>query len=1007
MTHLFRRLLLAALLVLAARPALAQPGTDPALCGSCTTPALTRDFLRLQWYTNVTRTISSYSTSRSRMYTNVFVQNDSVECVYTGFKMRRILSGTTLEPINCEHTIPQSYFAEAEPMRSDIHHLFPTHGSVNSARSNYPVGNVVDNEAETWYTALNNVYTTRSTPPTANPQRFSKLNGQGANAPLFEPRDDHKGDIARAIFYYYTVYPNTAGGTGAGGIRRVANPATLYQWHLQDPVDQKELDKNNRIAAFQGTRNFFIDFPNSVLQAWGDEIGSVTASITPTLPKTSFFVGESFTLIYSAAGAYTSGNVFTAQLSDAAGSFASPTVLGTVSRTSSGSISCTIPASVTTAGAGYLIRVVSSAPVVTGSNSAAVTIALTPPATGLTLAPLGFTTLEQGQAFTVSYTTAGIFNTGNSFTVYIKSAAFNANDGDGIPVGNVVSTSSGSIACAIPSGLAVNGSYRVRIVASNTGVGNVSFQSAESPTFSVTAPVPATITVANIADAPLVPGQAFEVNYTKTGTFAAANVFSAILSDAAGSFASPRIIGGVLSTTDGQINAVIPADVPAGTGYKVGVTATAPAALSNETAAFTINAPTAPVITTGLVSPLLIVAGSTASVSFATGGTFSGGNVFTAQLSDASGSFSNPVNIGSGASPITATIPVATPGGSNYRIRVVGSAPATTGTDNGANLTVLSNSTANLPIVINKYQNNGAADNIELLVVQNNFDARGYIIKDFSNNMINDNGGKYQFSTAPLWSSLPAGTLIVLRVGSAATTTDVTVNPGASDWNLDISLNNTTYFTNLASSMAMDVAANEIVMIKAPGTGAAGTTGAVHTFANGTGGGSMPSPSNFEQLTQPLLYTSTFTGSANGFFVIATNPTSTLNDFAGTSAVVTAGPATFGLPNNTTNSIYINLLRGVTTSAEPELSLAQRLSIYPSPAADVLRVAGASTRAGAPAVGTLRLYDLSGRQVGQWPVSRADGVLDEQLNVAALSSGLYLLRLELPQATATWKVVKQ
>lgn len=988
-------------------PALrAQPGIDPATCGTCTTPAATRTFLRQEWYTNVTRTISSYSTSRSRMYTNIFVQNDSVECAYTGFKMRRILSGTTLDPINCEHTIPQSYFGEAEPMKSDIHHLYPTHGSVNSARSNFPIGAVPDVEAETFYIALNNVYTTRSTIPSANIGRHSKLNSSGSNAPLFEPRDDHKGDIARSIFYYYTVYPNTAGGTGAGGIRRVANPAVLYQWHLQDPVDQKEIDKNNRIASFQGTRNFFIDYPGSVLQAWSDEIGTVTASISTTLPKNSFFVNENFTLTYSAIGSYTSGNVFTAQLSDASGSFASPTTIGSATRTTSGSIACTIPGSVTVAGSGYLVRVVSSTPAVTGSNSPAVTIALTAPATDVALAPLGFTTIEQGGVFSVSYTTAGLINPGNAFTVYIKNAAFNTNDGDGIPVGNVAATGSGSIACVIPSNLAVGASYRVRIVASNTGVGNVSFRSLESGTFSVTAPVAPSVTVANISEAPLTPGQSFEVNYTKTGTFASNNVFSAVLSDATGSFAAARVIGSVLSTSEGQINAVVPADVPAGTGYRVRVTATAPASVSNETAAFTINAPAAPVITTGTISPLVIAAGSTVSVSYATGGSFGGGNVFTAQLSDASGSFSSPVNIGTGVSPITATIPAATPGGTNYRIRVVGSDPATIGTDNGFSLTILANSTASLPIVVNKYQNNGMADNIELLVVQNNFDARGYIIKDFSANMVNDNGGKLQFSTNALWASLPAGTLIVLRVGSTAAA-DVTVNPAASDWNLDVGLANTTYFTNLAASMAMDIAANEIVMIKAPGTGAAGTAGAVHTFANGTGGGSMPSPSNFEQLTQPLLYASTFTGATNGFYVIATNPTSSLNDFAGTAAVVIAGPVTFGSGNSATNQAYINSLRGVVTSLEPQLSLAQRVSVFPMPAVDVLQVQGVLSAQTARAQGTLRLYDLSGRELAQWAVDRPDGVLDERLNVSVLASGLYLLRLELPQGSATWRVVKQ
>src|SRR5947209_17865181 len=67
-------------------------------------------------------------------------------------------------------------------------------------------------------------------------------------------------------------------------------------------------------------------------------------------------------------------------------------------------------------------------------------------------------------------------------------------------------------------------------------------------------------------------------------------------------------------------------------------------------------------------------------------------------------------------------------------------------------------------VVVNKYQNSGTtADIVELLVIQDSLDMRGMILKDFSSNMANDGGGKYQFTTDPLWASVPAGTLIVLR----------------------------------------------------------------------------------------------------------------------------------------------------------------------------------------------------------------------------------------------------
>src|SRR5918912_3971286 len=70
-------------------------------------------------------------------------------------------------------------------------------------------------------------------------------------------------------------------------------------------------------------------------------------------------------------------------------------------------------------------------------------------------------------------------------------------------------------------------------------------------------------------------------------------------------------------------------------------------------------------------------------------------------------------------------------------------------------------------VVVNKYQN-ATPDVVELLVIQNNLDMRGMIIKDFSSNMANDGGGKFQFSTDPLWSSVRSGTLIVLRNNNSA-----------------------------------------------------------------------------------------------------------------------------------------------------------------------------------------------------------------------------------------------
>ncbi|MFD2718907.1 T9SS type A sorting domain-containing protein [Hymenobacter monticola] len=95
-------------------------------------------------------------------------------------------------------------------------------------------------------------------------------------------------------------------------------------------------------------------------------------------------------------------------------------------------------------------------------------------------------------------------------------------------------------------------------------------------------------------------------------------------------------------------------------------------------------------ITTGSLGAVAC-AGSALAVPFTQSGTFGAGNTFTAQLSDAAGSFAAPVAIGSAtgtASTINATIPAGTPAGTGYRIRVVSSAPAVVGADNGNNISV-------------------------------------------------------------------------------------------------------------------------------------------------------------------------------------------------------------------------------------------------------------------------------------------------------------------------------
>lgn len=105
----------------------------------------------------------------------------------------------------------------------------------------------------------------------------------------------------------------------------------------------------------------------------------VSNSVTiGTLGSSPLYPGSTITVPFTAAGVYNSGNVFTAQLSDASGSFAAPVSIGTLTATASGSISVTLPLSVTP-GTGYRIRVNASNPGVTGSDNGANLTILPPP----------------------------------------------------------------------------------------------------------------------------------------------------------------------------------------------------------------------------------------------------------------------------------------------------------------------------------------------------------------------------------------------------------------------------------------------------------------------------------------------------------------------------------------------------------------------------------------------------------------------------------------------------
>jgi len=98
-----------------------------------------RTWLKQNWYDGEHNELG-YSEARRKMYGFIDNHNDTITCVYSGFTRLNDYGNqiTFPSPINTEHTVPQSLFSQAEPMRSDIHAIFPTYINWNSERGNSP-----------------------------------------------------------------------------------------------------------------------------------------------------------------------------------------------------------------------------------------------------------------------------------------------------------------------------------------------------------------------------------------------------------------------------------------------------------------------------------------------------------------------------------------------------------------------------------------------------------------------------------------------------------------------------------------------------------------------------------------------------------------------------------------------------------------------------------------------------------------------------------------------------
>jgi len=159
-----------------------------------------------------------------------------------------------------------------------MHHLIPVIRQVNEARSNYPFAEIDDTDTDRWFYKTDIV----DDIPLDDDSLYSEvLNGGFGNIGRFEPRESVKGDIARAVFYFYTMYREEADAEDPEYFHLMKDQ--LYEWHLNDPADSFEVMRNELKAVYQqGKVNPFIVDCSLVGRAYFDDSPSDCSSSIST-----------------------------------------------------------------------------------------------------------------------------------------------------------------------------------------------------------------------------------------------------------------------------------------------------------------------------------------------------------------------------------------------------------------------------------------------------------------------------------------------------------------------------------------------------------------------------------------------------------------------------------------------------------------------------------------------------------------------------------------------------
>jgi hypothetical protein len=206
-----------------------------------------KESLALQAKTTHSHPITNYKQARQILFGDLYLGPDNtlkdVYCDMTFSAKHGVGKGKIPDPniVNCEHTWPQSKFSNQYPkdvQKNDLHHLFPSYSKANTSRSNNPLGTVISHQ--------------ESIP---NCSASMRGNISESNTIGFEPPDYHKGNVARALFYFSIRYDLSI---------PEEQEKTYRIWSDLDPVDEEEAIVNLKIKSIQGNSNIFIEHPENI-----------------------------------------------------------------------------------------------------------------------------------------------------------------------------------------------------------------------------------------------------------------------------------------------------------------------------------------------------------------------------------------------------------------------------------------------------------------------------------------------------------------------------------------------------------------------------------------------------------------------------------------------------------------------------------------------------------------------------------------------------------------------